>query len=295
MPFTCESGPQKDILCNPNSPRLSKVPPVLLGRLSLPIQLPSIQTCTSNLGVHEGAEAFACYSKTMRDSFDYLPRWLSGPIIVHKSAVQDHQLFIELFQGLGFIINIVKSFLSSAREFSWVSHWTLSLPRYRIRSLGRDCADLLQTPSPSVKEISRVLGKMTALIQAIFLGLLHYYHIQADKIKAFSQCVSYEALVVFSIQATKSSNGGGRHRAMEWQDSSWISTGLGDSDWCLDPWLGGLLQWSVNRVSLGWCWETDAHKLYGAPRQSICNPVLHSGACSTQCHIKDGQLIYIII
>jgi hypothetical protein len=60
---------------------------------------------------------------------------------------------------------------------------------------------LLASPPPIVRDLSRVLGKLTSSIQAVFPAPLHYRHLQAAKHKALALCKTYQAPVILSPQA----------------------------------------------------------------------------------------------
>jgi hypothetical protein len=77
----------------------------------------------------------------------------------------------------------------------------LVLPKNKVLSIKQECQKLLRSEHPTVRELSRILGKMTASIQAIFLAPLHYRHLQSAKIKALTACGSYEAPVLLTPQA----------------------------------------------------------------------------------------------
>ena len=55
---------------------------------------------------------------------------------------------------------------------------TLLLPNSKVESIKSHCNYLLALPEVSVRDLSQLIGKLTASIQAIFPAPLHYRHLQ---------------------------------------------------------------------------------------------------------------------
>ena len=84
-------------------------------------------------------------------------------------------------QFLGFVVNSVTM--------------TMSLPEEKIKSIARACQTILKQETVTVRELSRVLGKMTAASQAVLPALLCYRNLQRVKNLAYARTQSYEAVV----------------------------------------------------------------------------------------------------
>ena len=64
---------------------------------------------------------------------------------------------------------------------------TLHLPDYKVEAIKADCNNLIACDEVSVRELSQLIGRLTASIQAIFPAPLHYRHLQHLKHQALAQ------------------------------------------------------------------------------------------------------------
>ena len=64
---------------------------------------------------------------------------------------------------------------------------TLHLPDYKVEAIKADCNNLIACDEVSVRELSQLIGRLTASIQAIFSAPLHYRHLQHLKHQALAQ------------------------------------------------------------------------------------------------------------
>ena len=98
-----------------------------------------------------------------------------------------------LLENLGFVINFEKSCLVPTQQLEFLGFvvntrdMTLLLPGCKVESIKRHCSDVLAHPEISVRELSQLIGKLTASIQAIFPAPLHYRHLQHLKHQALAQ------------------------------------------------------------------------------------------------------------
>ena len=91
-----------------------------------------------------------------------------------------------LLENLGFVINLEKSCFVPTQNMEFLGFvvntqaMTLLLPNSKVESLNSHCNYLLVLPEVSVRDLSQLIGKLTASIQAIliFPAPLHYRHIQ---------------------------------------------------------------------------------------------------------------------
>jgi hypothetical protein len=72
---------------------------------------------------------------------------------------------------------------------------TLALPGGKMQKLIQSCKQLLQNRVSSVREIAKVVGKLTSSMQAILPAPLHYRHLQMLQIKSLLVGRSYETKV----------------------------------------------------------------------------------------------------
>ena len=91
---------------------------------------------------------------------------------------------ITLLHLLGFSINWDKSALIPSQEIQFLGFvvnsvtMTMSLPEEKIKSIARACQTILKPETVTVRELSRVLGKMTAASQAVLPAPLCYCNLQ---------------------------------------------------------------------------------------------------------------------
>ena len=71
---------------------------------------------------------------------------------------------------LGFVINSVAM--------------TIQLTREKATSLQNVCTELLANPSPSIREVASVIGKVVSSFPGVMHGALYYRHLEKDKSQA---------------------------------------------------------------------------------------------------------------
>ena len=136
--------------------------------------------------------------------------YLDDMLIMAQSrdiALQHASTALDLLQGLGFMINYLKSVLvpSTRMEFLGfvVDSLTLSLalPRDKIRKVRKECQTLLDSPLVTVRQLAKLLGHLTSTIQAVFPGPLHFRHLQNEKNRALVDSQTYDSATPLSPQA----------------------------------------------------------------------------------------------
>ena len=95
-----------------------------------------------------------------------------------------------------FHANPFLGFLDNTRDM------TLHLPNYKVTAIKADCHNLIVRREVSGRELSQLIGKLTASIQAIFPAPLHYRHLQHLKHRALAQHKGYDATIALSKEAT---------------------------------------------------------------------------------------------
>ncbi|KAK2564054.1 hypothetical protein P5673_012272 [Acropora cervicornis] len=99
---------------------------------------------------------------------------------------------LDLLQGLGFMINFLKSVLVPSTKMEFLGFvvdsisLSLALPRDKIRNARKECQTLLDSPFVTVRQLEKLLGHLTSTIQAVFPGPLHFRHLQTEKNRALA-------------------------------------------------------------------------------------------------------------
>ena len=111
------------------------------------------------------------------------------------------QEIITLLHLLGFSINWEKSALIPSQEIQFLGFvvnsvaMTMSLPEEKVKSMAMACQVILNQEKVTVRELSRVLGKMTAASQAVLPAPLCYRNLQRVKNSAYARAQSYKAVI----------------------------------------------------------------------------------------------------
>ena len=156
-----------------------------------------------------------------------------------------------LLENLGFVINLEKSCFQPTQQLEFLGFlvntrdMTLLLPDCKVSSIKTLCSTLLSQRDVSVRELSRLIGKLTASIQAVFPAPLHYRNLQQLKHQALSRDRSFDSRISLSIEAIDE---------LRW----WLAH--------LDAWNGrALLHPSLDLII-----ETDASRMgWGAVCQGV--------------------------
>ena len=220
--------------------------------------------------------------------------YLDDMLIMAQSrdiALQHASTALDLLQGLGFMINYLKSVLvpSTRMEFLGfvVDSLTLSLahPREKIRKVRKECQTLLDSPLVTVRQLAKLLGHLTSTIQAVFPGPLHFRHLQNEKNRALVDSQTYDSATPLSPQA--------KEELVWWRDNleAWNGKALvsGSPDRCLPTRLGGILQRSVHRGSVVSRGITFPHKLSRTSGWGICCQDLCERQSSNASPLVNGQ------
>ena len=127
---------------------------------------------------------------------------------VTPDRLREHvAMTVNLLRDLGFIVNQDKSVLDPRDQLELLGFvvnpqaMTLVLPREKVRKIRDECASLAAADVVSVRQLARLLGRLSASIQAVFPAPLHYRFLQRDKIAALERSQSYEAECRLSPEA----------------------------------------------------------------------------------------------
>ena len=117
------------------------------------------------------------------------------------------QEVITLLHLLGFIINWDKSSLTPSQQIHFLGFMidsvlmTMSLPKEKVKNIARSCQAVLKQETVTVRDLSRVLGRMTAASQAVLPAPLCYRNLQRVRNLAYARAQSYEAVVALDTPA----------------------------------------------------------------------------------------------
>jgi len=100
---------------------------------------------------------------------------------------------IKLFDSLGFVIHPLKSVLVPSQRITYLGfvldsiEMKIYLTQDKAQKLKDACDTILACSNPSIREVSSLLGLMTASFPAVMYGPLHFRPIDMDKTSALQQ------------------------------------------------------------------------------------------------------------
>ena len=80
------------------------------------------------------------------------------------------------------------------------NYLTISIPLDKVKGIRKECQKRLENPDITIRELARLLGKLSASIQAVFPAPLHYRHIQVKK-RSLAPHRAYESQVYWTAEA----------------------------------------------------------------------------------------------
>ena len=136
--------------------------------------------------------------------------YLDDMLIMNQSSthlLRDRDTVLWVLQQLGFLINWKKSILIPFQVGEFLGfildsvQMTIHLPQTKINQIISHCRQLLLQDSISVRDLSRIIGRMTASMQAIFPAPLHYRILQMTRTRYLIQGQSYETMLILPQSA----------------------------------------------------------------------------------------------
>ena len=114
-----------------------------------------------------------------------------------------------LLQNLGFVVNFEKSCFVPTQQLEFLGFlvnsrdMTLLLPDCKVEEIKAHCLCLLARQDVSVRELSQLIRKLTASIQAIFPAPLQYRSLDLQHLKhqALAQQKGFNATIALSSEA----------------------------------------------------------------------------------------------
>jgi len=165
------------------------------------------QVCPFGLG-----SAPRLFTKILKPVVSFLRRigirlimYLDDCLILNQDQdrlIRDRDTALWVLQMLGFVINWNKSSLIPTRCLEFLGFqvdsttMSLLLPMDKIQDIQHRCSEMIKKPSTTVRQLAKLIGKLTATAQAVLPAPLFYRRLQMQKSKALLlNKQSYEAEV----------------------------------------------------------------------------------------------------
>ena len=131
-------------------------------------------------------------------------------MVFAKETLSYHvTLTVTLLEMLGFVVNYQKSQLNPTQSLEFLGFrinsvtLNISLTLDKVKGIIKECQKVLENPGITIRELARLLGILSASIQAIFPAPLHYPHIQAVKKRSLALHRGYQSQVCWTAEALK--------------------------------------------------------------------------------------------
>ena len=160
--------------------------------------------------------------------------------------------------------------------YSGTKNMTPVLPQGKVTAIKDLCSQMLSQTELTVRDIARLIGKLTASIQAIFPAPLHYCQLQSLKNTALQSGGNYN---------TKVSLNPACQEELQW----WIAHLNENRNRCITTGLGGCMQRSKDRGPLVSERTTSAHQLSGTTCRGFCSEMFHKEPDMFACSPQNGQ------
>ena len=116
-----------------------------------------------------------------------------------EEILMSRDTLIFLLQHLGFVINLKKSVLKPSQQIEFLdlkidTHtMTLALTEEKMKKVILKCQNLLSHPQTTVLELTKLVGLMSSIVQAVLPAHLQLMYLQQEQIKSLNQTCSYQA------------------------------------------------------------------------------------------------------
>ena len=164
------------------------------------IRLPPFRPLPSTEVVYENPETSCCPPSQIGHSID--PQFRRPSFYeCHGSGPTAY-----LLENLGFVINLEKSVFVPTQQLEFLGFvintidMTLLLPRDKVTAIKALWKRLLEQQQVSVGELSQLIGKLTASIQAVFPAPLHYRNLQYLKHQGLARGGGYDLYVPLTTE-----------------------------------------------------------------------------------------------
>ena len=114
-------------------------------------------------------------------------------MLLMASSLEDllraRDTLIFILQHLGFLINIKKSYLEPTLTLEFIGvivysgEITLGLPKEKLLKVQNHCQEILEKGKVAVRELSKLIGRLSSTAIAVYPALLCYRHLQHQQIQ----------------------------------------------------------------------------------------------------------------
>ena len=202
-----QDRPQRCVLDGTGMSGRQEVPSICMERASVAVSSPGVWTGF-------GAPVFHQTDDTgggiIKEDWHEVEVFLDDALAMNQTremGLRDRDSVLFLLQKLGFIINWKKSELQPEQIMEFLGFsvnsmdMTLSLPRNKILDIRSRCQDMIPCSSVSVRQLAKLIGKLTATALAIIPGPLYCRQLQMLKTKALLKGQqNYEAILTLTAE-----------------------------------------------------------------------------------------------
>ena len=203
-----------------------------------------------------------------------------------------------LLENLGFVINLEKSCFQPTQQLEFLGFvvntldMTLLLPDCKVEAIKSHCSKMLLHHEVSVRELSQLIGKLTASIQAIFPSSL------ALSAPAGSETQSLSPIRPFRCYDRSVHGGQGRtsvvasaFECLEWEGTCPPFSRCDNRNRRLSHRLGGSLPGRNHGGLMVPNGEKTPYQLLGTSSGLLCCQELYKGSPLCSCAVAHGQCL----
>lgn len=199
--------PQGCLLFSPSSTAAPEVTPLRVEGQDIRVSVPTIRAEQCTQSFHKLLKPILAW---LRQRGVRMIVHLDDILVLGSSPEEGKahvELTIEMLSQLGFVINREKSQLEPTQKIQFLGFWidsrsmTISLPVEKVEKIKQDARGMIQKRCVSLRELTCLLGRMSATSQAVLLAPLCYRQLQMLKNHVWSQTASFEAKVALTDRA----------------------------------------------------------------------------------------------
>ena len=298
-----ENRPKRCLFHDTNSQRTPEISQVQGGSSKLPVYLPTVQPVKRSLGLTKTLRPVAA---KLREFGIRMVVYLDDILVIannQQEAVDHTSALIYTLENLGFIIHPEKSMTQPTQRVEFLgmvvdsTSMELQVSSSKIKKIRAEAKSILQSSNMSAREITRLIGKMTAVTQAIPPAPLFYRNLQRNVSQALARSdQDYDAPCHHSLESKQVLQWWIDHLT-EWNVSHEMAESrCHDRIRCVSHQLGSNLEWSQHRRSLEYTGEPLAYQLPGDPgcqhsRSNISEKSVQQESVTTAGQ-HDGSIIH---
>lgn len=129
-----------------------------------------------------------------------------------QEAEMARDTLIFILQHLGFSINFQKSILNPTHVIQFLGvevdsmNLKLSLPQEKVDKIISQCKSLLSVPKVSVRELMKLIGRLSSTAIAVLPAPLQYRAMQRQQIQELSSSRNYDSLIILTKEVKNELN-----------------------------------------------------------------------------------------